>query len=255
VRTFIVLGWLLALLCSAPSSVSAQCLGDFNGDGKVTVNELVTAVDNALNGRQITSRFVDNADGTITDHKTRLMWEKKVALDGKLDYANLHDADDYYPWSGYCTVTSNHCQPTAAASAACTAGVEGDPTGCAACTGGDGTCNAARTIWTWVGDLNAGSFAGHADWRVPKRAELQSIIDYNASTSPVVNAAFDGASCGGACTDVTAAACSCTKTPTYWSSSTFVLDPIAAWLVDFYGGSVGVTDGADIVHVRAVRGP
>jgi hypothetical protein len=31
---------------------SAQCLGDFNGDGSVTINELIIAVNNSLNGCQ-----------------------------------------------------------------------------------------------------------------------------------------------------------------------------------------------------------
>jgi hypothetical protein len=93
----------LALLCVVPAVGRAQCLGDFNGDGKVTIDELVVAVDNALDGCAISgSRFVDNADGTITDNKTGLMWEKKVKLDGTVDYGNLHDADDYYPWCGRC---------------------------------------------------------------------------------------------------------------------------------------------------------
>src|SRR5262249_48010807 len=46
-----------------------------------------------------TGRFDDNADGTITDNETELMWEKKIKLDGTIDYANLHDADNTYRWA------------------------------------------------------------------------------------------------------------------------------------------------------------
>ena len=39
------------------------------------------------------SRFVDNLDGTVTDHQTGLMWEKKEA-----GGSCLHCANDTYPW-------------------------------------------------------------------------------------------------------------------------------------------------------------
>src|SRR5579862_7381075 len=82
----------------AAAHAGAQCLGDFNSDGKVTVDEVITAVDNALygcpayaqclgdldrNGRVTMDelvtvvlnalngcpppRFVDNGDGTTQD--------------------------------------------------------------------------------------------------------------------------------------------------------------------------------------------
>lgn len=41
---------LLALVLLSPALVTAQCCGDCNGDGMVAINELVTAVNNALNG-------------------------------------------------------------------------------------------------------------------------------------------------------------------------------------------------------------
>ncbi len=47
-----VLGLLLAssVLLLAPHSVKAQCCGDCGGDGQVSIGDLVTAVNNALNG-------------------------------------------------------------------------------------------------------------------------------------------------------------------------------------------------------------
>src|SRR5690606_36196369 len=106
------------------------------------------------------ARFIDNADGTITDNASGLTWEKKTELNGSQNLANPHDADNLYRWSGTCTVaTGKRCQPTASAAALCAAHVEGDPDGCAECTGGDGTCNQSSTIWTVVDGLNAASFA------------------------------------------------------------------------------------------------
>lgn len=206
------------------------------------------------------ARFVDNADGTITDNVSGLMWEKKTELNGTAVGANLHDADNRYRWSGFCSIdTGKSCQPNAAAAAACTAGVEGDPTGCDECTGGDGTCTvnspAITTVWNWVAQLNTASFAGHTDWRAPTRQELEAILDIADTTPPVVNAAFHGASCGVACTDITSAACSCTQSGSYWSASTYAPFPIGAWIVNFDGGGVNAGTKPDNgLYVRAVRG-
>src|SRR5271169_5182301 len=38
------------LVCAMAGSARAQCCGDCNGDGMVTINELITAVNNALSG-------------------------------------------------------------------------------------------------------------------------------------------------------------------------------------------------------------
>ncbi len=38
------------------------------------------------------ARFEDNGDGTVTDHQTGLMWEKKT------DDSSIHDKDNFYDW-------------------------------------------------------------------------------------------------------------------------------------------------------------
>jgi len=45
---------LLATLLLSPALAGAQCCGDCNDDGEVTINELITAVNNALNGCTVT---------------------------------------------------------------------------------------------------------------------------------------------------------------------------------------------------------
>ncbi len=204
-------------------------------------------------------RFVDNANGTITDNDTGLKWEKKVKLDSTSDLANRQDADNLYPWSGTCSIGGADCQPDAASAAACLAGVEGNNTGCAPCV--SGVCNVDEpgvTVWQWLVALNGAGFAGHNDWRLAQRQELQSIADYGDDTPPAVNVAFHGASCGEACTDVNDPACACTQSDFlhyYWSASTYAPNPDFAWTVGFFDG--GYVDGfskSEFNYVRAVRG-
>jgi hypothetical protein len=206
-------------------------------------------------------RFADNADGTITDNQTGLTWEKKTELDDSMNVANLHDADNIYPWSGTCSVNmGKYCQPTSAAAILCLANAEAGTIGCDECSGGDGTCNdifdepLTATVWTLAVALNMASFGGYTDWRVPKRSELEGIVDV-AVSSPAVFAAFNGASCGGACTDISDPACSCTDSLDYWSAATtYAPSPFYSWAVSFLDGTekTGYRGGGK--DVRAVRG-
>jgi len=213
----------------------------------------------ANTGRTITElsgtpRFTDNADGTITDSATGLTWEKKIKLDQIADAANLHDADDTYQWAGKCSANMNkYCQPNASAAAACAAAVDGDPTGCAQCTGSDGSCNASSTVWTWLLALNGATLAGHSDWRLPTRTEITGLVDYTQTAFPAIDDAFSGAHCGAACVDATAADCSCTAYSGYWSRSTCTPLPTQAWFAFFGDGYVYPLGKNSSYSVRAVR--
>lgn len=202
-----------------------------------------------------TERFVDNGDGTITDNQTGLMWEKKTELNSAINFANPHDADNTYRWAGTCSVaTGKRCQPTAEGAALCAAHVEGNPDGCLECVGGDGVCNLVRTAWTLVADLNADSFAGYNDWRVPTREELATLVDISTSV-PSISEPFHQVGCGAACTDVTNPACSCTKSNFYWTASSHAPASSNAWIVYFTDGPVTSAQKASSDgYVRAVRG-
>jgi hypothetical protein len=143
--------------------------------------------------------YTDNGNGTITDTRTGLMWEK-LSADG-----TIHDKDTAYTW--------------------------------------------LNAFSTKVATLNADSFAGFTDWRVPNVNELQSLVAYGTSY-PAIDAAFN-TNCAATCTVLT---CSCTQSNAYWSSSSYVDIPSNAWAVYFLDGYVVGYLKDNSAYVRAVRG-
>jgi hypothetical protein len=120
----------------------------------------------------------------------------------------------------------------------------------------DGSIHDKDTFYTWdnafavhVAGLNSMNFAGHNDWRVPNRRELQSIVDDNTA-NPAVSPVFN-TSCVPGCTVLT---CSCTVLDYYWSSTTYFPISNDARVVHFLDGTdLGLGKGS-LAHVRAVRG-
>jgi hypothetical protein len=166
------------------------------------------------------TRFVDNGDGTVTDHVTGLQWEQKDNLDNVVNDADPHDADNTYTWcsGGFglnCTNSANPPDGTAYTDflAKLNAGTSG---------------NAIAT---------SGCFAGHCDWRVPTITELQTILlaPYPCGTTPCINPAFGP-----------------TQANFYWSATTF--EAGVAWEVIF--GPAGTSSDLETRdhYVRAVRG-
>ena len=209
-------------------------------------------------------RFVDNADGTITDRTTCLVWEKK-----DINSSGLHSVYGNYRWAGYCTNnTGKNCQPDAAASAAC-----GSAFGCAQCGITEGACTGAfvnQTVFQWLDLVNAASFAGHGDWRLPKEEgrsgagganELETILaaPYLCSVGPpCVDAAFN-TNCGtdnnnfGCTIDAAGGTqqCSCSGSANYWSATG---SGGSAWLVIFSSGYPAAGNQLYNFQARAVRG-
>ena len=172
------------------------------------------------------SRFVDNDDGTITDRRTCLVWEKKdrfddvaVACPGGASCNDAHDADNVFTWSSSATVRNG-------------------------------------SVFTqFLTSLNDGAFAGHADWRLPLAApgsweELQSLVDDSVagcgSGAPCTPAAFD-TGCTPTCSGIDPT-CSCTAPIAHWSANGGVSS------VDFGSGTTGTTASTGTAAARAVRG-
>jgi hypothetical protein len=217
--------------------------------------------------------FQDWGDGTIHDTCTGLQWEKKDGTpaanlgEGEIP-TDLHNVNNLYSWAGCCngdcSTVANFCQPNAAAATTCAAHADGGTQGCSTCA--SGTCNvdpfsdgALTTVWDWLNQVNAATFAGHSDWRLPSEGgnnspstggkELESIFDGSAPgcgtglSSSCINAIF------GPSAEAESAG-------NYWSAST---DPTLpgplgfAWVVDFGNGDVYALADYFGLYVRAVR--
>lgn len=135
--------------------------------------------------------------------------------------------------------------------------------GCAQC-GGTGTCHTiigSTTIWDWLNQINAASFAGHSDWQLPTvgrdggTVQLETIVDTSVSGCgsgvPCVPPGFN-TGCVAGCMAIS---CSCTQAERYWSSTSIVgnLPFPSAWGIFFRTGEVTGIDKASAFFVRAVR--
>lgn len=153
-------------------------------------------------------RVYENGGDWIRDRRTGLTWEKKD------DAGGIHDKDNRYSWSA------------------------------------SGSVDATGTAFTeFLATLNRPPcFAGFCDWRLPTRAELETLLDLGR-TAPAVTPEFNRA-CSKGCS---AATCSCTASGFHWSSSTYGFLPDSAWDVNFEVGTVNVFVKQGRDFVRAVR--
>ena len=196
----------------------------------------------------------DIGDGTIYDVCSGLQWEKKVSTPGPQDVAAL------YAWAGCCdgdcSNVANLCQPNPAAAATCAAHSDGGTQGCDVCA--SGTCNVdvdeigvPTTVWDWLNQLNAASFAGHNDWRLPSQAgsntvsaakELESIFDLTAP----------GCGLDMACIDPIFGP-TIADTGAYLSATTVTGATNMVWVGNFDTGNVASGSKQFGFYVRAVR--
>ena len=125
----------------------------------------------------------------------------------------------------------------------------------------DGTCVGATDTFRWQSALDAadalnrqGGYAGHRNWRLPTKAELQTLVYCSSGQPKTFN--DTGKPCEGRY-----------KSPTiyesvfptgyssvYWSSSVDAFDPDLAWYVIFQHGSVTAYSKSIDFGVRLVRG-
>lgn len=111
------------------------------------------------------------------------------------------------------------------------------------------------TVYSWdaaygkISSMNAASYGGFNDWRLPNRREWMSIAYYQ-STDPSHHPTF-AVTCVSLCDEGT---CNCASVD-YWTSTSAPSDPNNAFFVDTRGFHIGYQRKTDSKHVRAVRGP
>lgn len=162
----------------------------------------------------------DNGDGTITDNRTGLVWERLN------DAGGINDKDATFTWAN----AFNKVRL-----------LNGDAGGCIAAGNPSSCCSGAGM------GSGCAAFAGFTDWRLPSVNELQSLSNYG-TLMPAVHAAFN-ASCTPSCV-----MCSCTQPSLYWSNTSLLSNPINAWGLGFDDGYVSDSIKLNSLPVRAVRG-
>lgn len=102
-----------------------------------------------------------------------------------------------------------------------------------------------------IAELNSSLYAGHDDWRLPNRFELETLLDLSG-ISPAVDTRLN--QCFAGCTQII---CSCTSGGDYWTSTAEAYLPVFGSAVNFTTGAIDfplLSDSLATIHVRAVRG-
>jgi len=114
---------------------------------------------------------------------------------------------------------------------------------CAEGLSGAACATGSAPAMTWANALKAANtantavFAGFADWSLPNRKELESIVEYCGS-GPAINRTVFPA----------------TPASNFWSGSSFVPSPTFAWNVYFGDGLTNAYNKTNSNFVRLVRG-
>jgi hypothetical protein len=222
--------------------VVGQCCGDCNGDGQVTVDEILTSVNRALSGCRNDSicstsggqRLPATGQTTCWDANGNVISCTGTGQDGDIRAGGALAYID----NGDGTITDR------------TTGLMWEK------LSSDGSIHDYGNSYTWddafavkVATLNSTNFAGHTDWRLPNVKELQSIVNYQNSI-PAESPAFNT----GCLSGCTSSSCSCTQPNSYWSSTTYLPYPTNAWNVYFPDGNLFNGTKSFDFYVRAVRG-
>lgn len=160
----------------------------------------------------------------VQDSVTGLMWEIKTGGNGVIGDEGINDADDRYSWY--------NSDPASNGSGAGFMDNQGEV--CSDYDSEDSStfCNTQA----FVDKMNKNAWCGFADWRLPTRKELISIVDYG-NARPMIDSDYFP------------------EVGQYvWTSTPLALGSTSAWGVNFdYGNSFSI-DKRNARQVRLVRG-
>ena len=111
--------------------------------------------------------------------------------------------------------------------------------GCPAGQSGSDCAGGSTSSMNWedaVSFCDGLTWAGHEDWHLPDRYELQSIVDYGRLFPSIDVTAFPGM-----------------PLTSFWLSSSYAGSPSLAWYVSFNFGCVSYNAKANVYAVRCVR--
>ncbi|KZZ21443.1 hypothetical protein A3752_08975, partial [Oleiphilus sp. HI0081] len=219
---------------SYPSGNNLDCSGEAIDQQDCSLGRELTHNDDS-DGRAGFSFIKFDEDGVETDSSdaewscvqdsvTGLMWEVKSEGNETPGDEGLNDADDRYSW--YNTDASSNGGSEGFADSRgeqCFAYNEDEPAS---------YCNTEA----FVNRMNEAGWCGYADWRLPNRKELLSIVDYG-NAKPMLD------------TDYFPSNAALT-----WTSSPFALGTSSAWGVNFSHGNSYSLDKRNVNQVRLVRG-
>jgi Leucine-rich repeat (LRR) protein len=146
----------------------------------------------------------------VRDNVTGLIWEIKTAKDNVPDYNNVRDADNTYMWYDSNPETNK---------------------------GNSGYFNKGQNTEAFIKTLNAQSFGGFSDWRLPSQQELRSIVNASKYYHTIDTDLFLNA-----------------MSAFYWSSTSYADSTGYAWGVRFHYGHGNAHAKDSSSFVRAVRG-
>jgi hypothetical protein len=186
----------------------------------------VAAADKNAAKRSASCRWLDEADGSVTDLNTGLQWELKT-YEPFPPFPNVHGVDAMWGWA-------NHAPNP------------GDPI----------VYPSGQAFIVFLGAMNAGisfdgvatrsCFADRCDWRLPTVEELRTILaaEYpNCAQAP-----------NAPCTSIPGITSAAPMIAGYWTSTTDDHDPNKAFMVSFRDGFVSAQPKGTLGFARAVRG-
>lgn len=236
IAAFAVSALLLSSAAASPATADILC-GDLNDSGSVNTSDALLALKRAVGqnvgmtcgppGEPVRtgqwSIYGPGSDGDLQEGSVRSFTDNGdgtitdyatgLMWEKKDDLGGIHDKDATYSWAA----------------------------------GGNTMNGSLATVF--LANLNAGGgFAGHTDWRIPNRFELETLFNLQVSSPSTHNAFHYNCTAGCSISN-----CSCTNVMFYWSSTTSALNSAEAWAVGFGNSTTTTGSKVSAIFARAVR--